>query len=95
MSSIRLLIINIHYFLILQLNQIKESGNDSKKSESKKFDHCFERHANATEDVKAAVDEAGEYHKFMIAMAFEEESDQVYKTLIRKSNNLTVYIRIM
>ena len=28
-----------------------------------KFDYCFERHA--TEDVKAAVEEAGEYHKFI------------------------------
>ena len=39
------------------------------------IDLCFEHHA--TEDVKIAVDGIGEYHKFMIAMAFKEEGDQV------------------
>ena len=61
---------------------LPKSGNDSNKGRSKIFDQCFERHA--TEDVRAAVDGAGEYHKFLIATAFKEESDQVHKTLMGK-----------
>ena len=45
------------------------------KSKISKFDVCFELHA--TEEVKVAVEGAGEYHKFIIGKAFREESDQV------------------
>ena len=67
--------------LILNCTQMSEKlpkwVNNFNMIKGKKFHWCFEHHA--TEDVKAAVDGAGEYHKFMIAMAFKEESDQVQK----------------
>ena len=45
------------------------------KNKISKFDVCFELHS--TEEVKVALEGAGEYHKFIIDKAFREESDQV------------------
>ena len=80
--------------LILNCTQRSEklpnSGNGSKMSKGKKFDWCFEHHA--TEDVKAAVDGAGEYHKFILAKAFKEQGDQVKNIFQKFLDHMDNYI---
>ena len=46
-----------------------------RKKKISKFDCCFEVHA--TEEVKFAVEGAGQYHKFILDKALTEQGDQV------------------
>ena len=54
-----------------------------KKKKISAFDHCFDLHA--TDEVKLAVEAAGDYHRFILEKAFRQQKDQVTQQSIDKA----------
>ena len=74
--------------------ELQTSGRDSKKckNKNKKFNCCFELHS--TEEVKASFEGVGEYHKFILGKAFNEQSDEVNIIFIQHSRKQILRINL-